>query len=565
MRGHTVASAPNIIGSEANPQAIVPLTPSRIPLYLAPVPLNPRIAVTRRSSSRARRALTGAAPTRPTAAPGTPATPPSASPGAPPNGGGKPTTARRGTARSGRSRTSGGESAESRRPTIGRDGKAAISCPNCAAQFKIAEANLETKVKCSQCHRTFFPLAAAQSRRAGPDHTKPIVFGVIAVVAIFVIGFIINSLSGPSGTPTPKVVEKPKIQLGGKTKEVRAAIQWAKAIGIKDRLNATFHTDMDTIQKKFDIDKKSPYSRSFGDAKKTLENKILSTLFTADETIVFRAYKPSYGRITDEKMVAAKAGTVRLSLAPRDSKIHSETAEVLVSYAFDEADARFKVQGWRVVHMASANLLLEKVDNKNPRKKHNAHEIIGKAEARDITFGGKKYSISEAELVSLPHLESTSQEDRKTIDALIAKLIDINASGMHFNRADLALNKFGKAAVPRVLNKMYETKMKTQEDVLVLNRLCRFLRNLTGERFGFNPKIDMAKGSDIGATESERVSALKQWYAWWGRYYDRDDWKNIDADDEVELTTKQIEAKRKAEAEAAKKARAERRKKARGK
>jgi predicted Zn finger-like uncharacterized protein len=476
----------------------------------------------------------------------------------------KGTTTRRGTSRRSRRGQPDGDR-ESRKPTIGRDGKASISCPNCAAQFKIAEDNLEMKVKCSQCHRTFFPLAAAKGRHAPPNYTQPIIMGVVAIVAIIVVGLIIDSLSTTGANTGPAVVEKPTIEVGSKTKEVRAVIAWAKAIGDKDRLNAAFNTDMDTIQKKFDIDKKSLYSRSFGEAKKVIENKVLDTLFSATETIVFRAYTPSYGRITDEKMVEDKKGTVRLSLSPRDSKIHRDSAEVLVSYEWDSDDQRFKVYGWRVVTMASEDLLLEKIDNKNPRKKHIAHTEIGKVESRDIIFGGKKHQIEEAELVPLTHLETTSEEDRKTIDALIAKLIDINASGIHFNRADLALQKFGKAAVPRILNKMYETKMKTQDDVLVVNRLCRFLRHLTGERKGFNPAINTLGDADVGASEKERVSALKQWYAWWGRYYDRDNWRNIDSDEEIELTSKEIEAKRKAEAEAAKKARAERRKKARGK
>ena len=455
----------------------------------------------------------------------------------------------------------------SRRPAIGRDGKASISCPNCAARYKIAEENLETRVTCSQCRRTFYPLAAAQSRHAGtaPDNSKPIIYGIVAVAAIIIVGVIINALSGPpeNDNVAAKVKEPEVIELGKNTREVKAVMRWAKAIGDKDEFNASMNCNMDAMQKKLGVETENPFSRAFGDQKKDLEHKILNALFAADECLVYRAYYPTYGRIKHEDMVAAKAGRVRLSLAPRDSSIIRDSAEVEVEYGYDSLTERFQVEDWHVLTMARFDYLLEKIDGKNPRKKRIPHELIGKAAQKEITFGGKKYEIEEAELVPLPHLKTTKPEDRKTIDSLIAQMVDLNASGIYFNRASNALELFGKAAVPRILNKMYETKLKSTEDKLVLNRLCRFLRNLSGWRFGFNP-ADMKEGSDIGGTEKERISALKQWYAWWGRYYDRDDWQNIDSDDEVELTTDQIEAKRAVEREKAKMERAARRKRARG-
>ena len=280
--------------------------------------------------------------------------------------------------------------------------------------------------------------------------------------------------------------------------------------------------------------------------------------------LVFRAYKPSYGRIKSEEMVAAKAGRVLLSLYPRDSKVTKDTAEVEVIYGWDPETERFRVENWVVKTMARVEHLAEQVDKKKPKNKHVKHDKIGKTTKRETTFAGKKVKIEEADPVSLPHLESTSAEDRQKIDALITQMIDIHGSGRGYNRAELQLMKFGKAAVPRVLNKIYETKMSSRDDVMVVNRLCRFLRNVSGWRFGFNP-ADQTAGSDIGGTQKERESAIKQWFAWWARYYDRDDWQLIDKDDEVELTTDQIEHKRKAEREARRKARAERRKRARGK
>src|SRR5690606_38947963 len=95
-------------------------------------------------------------------------------------------------AASGRSAAVGrGKSAEPagpRRPQIDREGRATIACPNCGARYKIREDALEEKTQCRQCQRTFFPLAAAQSRRAPKNDSKPLVYMIVGLVAVVVIG-----------------------------------------------------------------------------------------------------------------------------------------------------------------------------------------------------------------------------------------------------------------------------------------------------------------------------------------------------------------------------------------
>lgn len=450
------------------------------------------------------------------------------------------------------------------RPAIDRDGKASISCPNCSTRYKIAEANLEAKVTCTQCHRTFFPLAAAGSRRKPVDNSKPIIYGAVAVVGLILIGVVINSLSTPSKRKSGVVAKVPEpIQLGSSTREVRSVMAWATAIGSKDSLNARMYTDLDAMQKLLDVDPATKHSTTFGDDKTALGTRILDTLYASDQALVYRAYRPSSGRITEEAMVAKKAGTVRLSLYPRNSKVTKDSATVEVYYRLDTKSDTFQIYRWNVIEMARVDYLLEKLEGKAPRKKHKPHELIGKITSRKVMFAGEKVDIEEAELVPLPHHKDTSPEDRKKIDELIDVVLDLNVSGILRNRATEQLVDLGKSSVPRLLSKMYELhRMKTQEDVLTVNLLCRTLRLTTGWRFGFNPRDH--KDSQLGGTESERISALKQWYAWWARYYDREDWKLEDSDEDIELTTEQIEAKRKANKEKEKAESEARRRRARG-
>lgn len=449
------------------------------------------------------------------------------------------------------------------RPSIGRDGKASISCPNCAARYKIAEENLESKVTCTQCHRTFFPLASAGSRRQPADNSKPIIYGVVAVLAIIIVGFIINSLSSPPPRKAPVAKVPEPIPLGRDTREVQAVMKWATAVGGKDSFNAGMYTNLDAVQNLLSVEADKKHSTTFGEDRTRLGTKILDALFASDQALVYRHYKPSMGRIMDEAMVAKKAGKVRLSLYPRNSKIIRDSATVEVYYRLDPKDDNFKVYKWHVITMARVDFLLENLEGRNPKNKHKPHELIGEITRRKVMFAGKEVDIEEAELVPLPHHRDTPPADRKTIDELIEKVLDLNISGILRNRANETLINFGKASVPRVLSKMYELhKMKTVEDVITVNLLCRCLRLTTGWRFGFNPRDH--KASDLGGTDAERISALKQWYAWWARYYDRKDWKLEDSDEEIEMTEAEIEAYRKAKREKMQQDIRDRRKRARG-
>lgn len=457
-------------------------------------------------------------------------------------------------AASGRAGGATAEAAGGRRPQLDRDGRATIGCPNCGAKYKILEDHLEEKVKCGQCQRTFFPLAAAKSRRAPKDHSKAIIYMIVGLVAIVAIGILIFQTSAPEPERAPPTVAEKEPETGNDAPEVKAASAWAKAVQNHDGLNAALFSDLDAIQTKLGVAADNPISRTVGDMRSELERQILDKLYKADETLVFRSFAPSYGRIENPDMVARKRGRVLLTLYPVDSKLNTESARVWIDYRFDQARDRFVVAGWEVDYIPSIVLRGAGIEQPGQAKKHKQHDLIEKPKVSTTSFAGEQVTIREAELVPLPHLETTSAEDRKKIDDLIEQMIDINAAGANFNRSSRALEKFGKAAVPRVLNKMYEVKLKTRDDVLIVNRLARFLRDLSGWQFGFN-HADAEEGTDVGGTEKERISALKQWYAWWADYHDRDDWELKDADDELFLTQDQIDAKRKAEAEARKKER----------
>lgn len=442
-------------------------------------------------------------------------------------------------------------SATPKRPSIDRDGKASVSCPNCGQRYKILEAALEDKVKCTQCHRLFYPLAAANARRPKQDPTKAVVTVAAVVIGLVVVGAVISNLSGPQQNQNSNQEQsagKKEIAVDGSTAEVQSAMTWAKALSTENRLDLVGYSDMEAMQKKLDIDKKTRWAETFGPSRKELEDKIVDAMFKGEAAFVFRAFDPSFGRIADPKMVAAKKGRINMSLTPKDPAVNSDSANVTIEYEWDPGDKRFKVTDWATdyVHPAQTRKFKEEAGLAKP--KHKTHEVLGKAKTVKTVHLGRSVKVREADLKPLAHLESTSEADRKAIDDLIGKLVDLHGKGANYNRAELALQKFGKAAVPRVLNKMYEYQgLKSQDDVDIVNRLCRYLRTVTGQRFGFNPSA--AGDTDVGATEKERLSAMRQWFGYWADYHDRDTWNELIDDDEDSLLTEEEKAaRRKAEA-----------------
>jgi hypothetical protein len=52
-----------------------------------------------------------------------------------------------------------------------------------------------------------------------------------------------------------------------------------------------------------------------------------------------------------------------------------------------------------------------------------------------------------------------------------------------------------------------------------MRRVTQALNQITGQRFGFNPSV--VKDAQTASTDADRISTLKQWYAWWATYHDQ--------------------------------------------
>lgn len=390
--------------------------------------------------------------------------------------------------------------------------------------------------------------AAPQRRRAprerggGEDRkaNKGALYALLGAGGLAVFGFIVLLINSGGGPQPARAEHKPtdplaSISIAWTHPRVQAIAKWANAIGEGLDLELGRFSDVAALGKQLEVPLDADASSQ--------QRAVLAALKEHQQTLVFREFFADDGKLFDRSMHDAPQGQVELSLRPRPDKGYNPDIRATVTVFFKAAAPDLRVTGFHVDYLPPA------LRPKGPR--HVPHADIAKPTVVERVLGGEKLLVEESELSPLGHLADTSPELRAEIDSLIAKMCDLDAPGQQFNRSSRRLREIGRPAVPRILNKMYETPMRNQQDVLVLARVVGCLRDITGMAFGYNP-ADVAD-TGIGATEEERMSALKQWYAWWRRNHDVDFTRAIDKADGEDLfeTDAERDARKKAQEQAA--------------
>ena len=165
------------------------------------------------------------------------------------------------------------------------------------------------------------------------------------------------------------------------------------------------------------------------------------------------------------------------------------------------------------------------------------HPKISAPQSLKTVLGGTRLTITESELVPLQHLPDTPEELRTEIDGLIETLLDIDGPGALANRAIDRLDDIGRPAIPRLLNQLQALSADLDGNNFKLTRLDRALRVMTGRAFGYIPGTHLVQIEEIN---NQRRSALKQWYAWWFKYHDRDYAVTIDKQESLPTVKRKI-------------------------
>jgi len=109
-------------------------------------------------------------------------------------------------------------------------------------------------------------------------------------------------------------------------------------------------------------------------------------------------------------------------------------------------------------------------------------------------------------------VEGTSASDAASVNTYIAKLVDPDQT-IEARQALKELVFIGKPAVPILLNALVGKDLKNPADVYHCHQVVQALRDITGQRFGFEPQT----GENIltAATALEQRNALRRWFGWW--------------------------------------------------
>ncbi len=450
---------------------------------------------------------------------------------------------------SGRKPTRGAASNRAAQREAATSGAVTVGCPQCGQQYRVPAAQLDQKLKCNNCQRSFFPKAAAGRRRSGRNQSTPFIVGGVVLVAVVGIFIVIANLppSQVAMAKMPEVVQK--VNIGFQSPRVQDVARWADAVHSGDALQLTRVSDTDALQTALGLSGR-PISELTGEEASTAKAAFLEALTTSEQTRVFRDFQTTDGRLETEAMASSETGAAVLELLPRDGSdldkyIRAEnkrhevfSATVRVSFRVEDDVAR--VTGFEVVDIPPSP--------KPKKPRFVPHAEIEKPVEVERVIDGEKQTVVETELIPLGHLEDTPEDVRRAIDAEIDRLRDLDAPGRFANQAIDALREIGRPAVPRLLNQMFEMHQGGMrgDDKLRLRRMIQALTAMSGMRFSFNVADNQKLTADGNA--EQRESALKQWYAWWYRVHAGDFTNAIDKEDDEDLFLTDEEKRARAEA-----------------
>ena len=368
---------------------------------------------------------------------------------------------------------------------------------------------LDEKIECSECHRVFFAKSTAGKRVAAPDHTKAYIgFGVVIVA---IIGLFAISGSGNSAPPKKKKPTVTKPAPYGRSDHPRAVAleKWAKSLGSKNELVLATHTDLGAIAPMVGLvptDTGKGWTETSEVIQAMLEHEKTSLLRTMDCTAM----------LADDADMTADSGTGKVFVTPKagDDRFKRNTrGEYVVT--FTATGNQIKVNGF--------TKRLEPVWT--PGKKpgtivYKPNQDIAAPEETTITDSGGTRVVQESKPTAVPHWQGATPELRALVDEVVADIIksaDNSSPAALFNRATMKIRSMDqkKAAVPRVLNAMFDRYSDVNKNNLELSQLNRALIGWTGYAVNYQvPDMNPAKD------KVERESAVRQWFAFWWRYHE---------------------------------------------
>jgi hypothetical protein len=400
------------------------------------------------------------------------------------------------------------------------DGRVDVACPQCGAQYRVTKEALEEKLECGDCHRVFFPKTTAGKRVAAPDYTKTYIgvgVGVVALIALMVL-----TRGGGGEAPKPKPVAAATAPTASRGNHPRAAmaLKWAQAVASGNQLILTTHSDLPALGKAMQL-------------ADTGNDAVLAALVANDATRFLRELDCGSAELASDADMTASTGTAMLYVTPKsgdDTYISRFRGELAASFRMD--GDQLKVTGLTVKTPPERN---PKKPDPNRPGSYKPNTDIAAPKAVETVVGGEKRVIMESEPAAVPHWREATPELQKQADEVVAMLLQSaapDAPGNLFNKATMTVRSLDekKAAVPRVLNAMYELYGDVMGNNLKLSQLDRALRGWTGGGVNY----DATDSTDPARDKKEREAAVRRWFAFWYRYANGELKEFIESDESLD-------------------------------
>ena len=410
------------------------------------------------------------------------------------------------------------------RPAV--DGKVNVFCPQCSAEYRIPGEDMDNRIRCRHCQRVFSPRATLGARRRPQPGALTFIWATVGAVALIGLGVLIKSLATP--TPVTNRVAQQQPSIGPSNPRVQAVRRWVDAVAAGNSFGIEYGADLAALVKFLEIPTERSYHNAFPDERRELTAKVREVLATGERARVLREFEMTTGQLQNRTMLNSAQGRVLIDLQPRDPHKYRGNATVAIDFTME--GVKPGVTGWEVQFaphvVETARDLPQQSAGSDAVGPHGVgtaeqrgHPEIALPRSSHTTFRGKEVLILESELVPLSHLADTDPLLRAEVDRLIGDLLDLDGPGALANRSIQRLSQIGRAAIPRLLNQFHELSSDLEANNLKLTRVDRALRVMTGRAFEYEPGSHLTQREEL---EEQRLSALKQWYAWWYRNHDRD-------------------------------------------
>ncbi len=395
-----------------------------------------------------------------------------------------------------------------------------MQCPQCAATYRIAAENLDSKIECGECHRVFFAKTTAGKKVKAPDNTKVYVgFAVGAVVLIAI--FVAMSSGTEKPRPAPAPVVKQETYGRGDHPRALELLKWARAITEDNRLVLERHSDFAALGAQLAV------------ANPADSGEVVKALQTHDATKFLRELQCDSAELATTADMTADAGKAVVFVTPKpgdDTYLSKYRGEVELSFRIDGSQAR-------VTGVATKLAPVRNPKKPDPSKMAFVpNKDIAKPAEIEITDSAGTRKVKESKPAAVPHWDKATPEQQQQADATVAMVLESanpEAPGNLFNKATMSIQSLDdkKAVVPRALNAMFELYGDVMANNMKLSQLDRALRAWTGFAVNYDP----ADTGSAAADKAARESCIRQWFAFWYRYSSGDLKDFIQAEESLDM------------------------------